>query len=168
MEECSLLTVPTVAFSWATSLDLGSLGERGPHDPTVHICTTLRNRCMTGDTTLSSHKILKQRIRYVRCSNFELVIQNNVLGWCISIAGCKRPLWPFCQGGSYPTDQIWAQWNHIGHSCGRTSDKGRLENNTTFLSHCEWPLIYTKQVSTSRLSPLYKGQGENLRTRLTD
>ena len=65
MEECSPLTVPMVASSWATSLGMLWLGERGLHGLTVHICTTLWSRCMTGDTTLSSHKILMLKIRYI-------------------------------------------------------------------------------------------------------
>ena len=67
MEECLPHTVPMVASSWATSLGLLSLGEKVLHGPTVHICTRLWSRCTTGDSTLSSHKILRRRIRYIFC-----------------------------------------------------------------------------------------------------
>ena len=64
-EECSPYTAPMVAFSWTTSLGLLSLQEREPCSPTVHICSTLWSRCMIGNTTLLSPKILIQRIWYI-------------------------------------------------------------------------------------------------------
>ena len=64
MEECSPHTVPSVTSSWATSLGLESLGERTPHDFTVHMYTGLWSGCMTGDSTLLSHKISMQTLWY--------------------------------------------------------------------------------------------------------
>ena len=58
---------------------------------------------------------------------------------CYSIAGCERTLWPWCKAAAdYHAGQVWAQWNHSGHSSRRTGDKGGLENNTTHYPYCEW------------------------------
>ena len=65
LEECSLHTALMVASSWATSLGMLWLGQRELRGPTVHICTTLWNRCMIGDFTLLSHKTLKHKFQWV-------------------------------------------------------------------------------------------------------
>ena len=67
---CSPNTAHTVASSWNNSLGLVFLEARKHHGPTVHIYTTLWRMCMTGYSTLSSHKILMQRIRYITPDTF--------------------------------------------------------------------------------------------------
>ena len=65
VEESSAYTAPMVVSNWATSLGWPSLKEKALHDCTVHICTTLWNICMTGDITLSSHRILMWKTWYM-------------------------------------------------------------------------------------------------------
>ena len=63
VEECSPNTAPMVASNWNTFLELVLQEARRHHDPTVLMCTTLRRWIMSGDSTLSSYQILKQRIQ---------------------------------------------------------------------------------------------------------
>ena len=74
-EECSPNIATMAASNWTTSLCLVSLGDYcGPHDHTVHTCTALWSMRMSGDSTLSSHKILKQKIRYIGDDAFPVII----------------------------------------------------------------------------------------------
>ena len=138
-EECSPNTAHMVASNWNTFLELVLQEVRRPHDHTVHIYITLWRACMIGYSTLSSHKTLMQRIRYIApdiflvCNCFTLLVKLHSF-----TAGCERALWPFCPSESYPTGYLWIQRDHSECSCARwTGDGGGLENNTFHWPHCK-------------------------------
>ena len=96
-EECSPNIATMAASNWTTSLGLASLGERGPRDHTVHTCTALWSLRMNGDSTLSSHKILKQKIRYIADDAFPVIIWLSWLYVCFHLQHVREHYSHFTQ-----------------------------------------------------------------------